>query len=167
MNQTAFPTNKNSHNKIVAIIIATLFAATTSLLGVSAANAASGPYYNNCGAPSIKPTSITQYCADAGSGVTKIQWISWTAKSAKGYGTFYINSCDPNCASGKVYKTSVDVTLNSPAFTARNICCEFGSQPLPANILCGHQKMEWCLQPSPGSPIHFGANTQKVFAPTR
>ena len=117
MNQTAFPTNKNNRIKIVAVIIATLFAATTSLLGVSAANAASGPYYNNCGAPSIKPTSITQYCADAGSGVTKIQWISWTAKSAKGYGTFYINSCDPNCASGKVYKTSVDVTLNSPAFT--------------------------------------------------
>jgi len=76
-------------------------------------------YYNNCGASAdIKPTSITEYCADAGVGVSNIQWSSWTHSGATGTGNFYINSCDPNCASGKVYTTAnAIVTLSAPKFT--------------------------------------------------
>ena len=90
-----------------------IFVLTTSFIGLTPVHAATPSYYNDCGAAAVaKPKSITEFCADAGAGVVNIKWSTWGATSAKGTGTFYINGCDPDCASGKVSKTQVNVLLS-------------------------------------------------------
>lgn len=99
----------------ITLIISLLLG--SSLLGLAPqANATTVSYYNDCGSRSVvKPTGITEYCADAGSGVISIKWSTWSTTKATATGTFYINGCDPSCADGKVYKTKVAVTLSGLA----------------------------------------------------
>jgi len=91
----------------------------SALVGTTSANAAPmipSAYYNNCGAAAVfMPSSITQFCGDAGAGVVNIKWSYWGAKSAKGVGTYYVNACDPTCVAGKVYKTTKVVVVLSGA----------------------------------------------------
>lgn len=89
--------------------------AATSFIGLTPTHAATmqpNAYYNDCGTPTFAPKTITQFCADAGAGIVNIKWSSWGSTSAKGTGVYYINGCDPDCASGKVSKTSVNVLLS-------------------------------------------------------
>ena len=98
--------------KTIAISL-TLIA--SSFLAVTPAQAAvmqPSAYYNDCGNPTFSPKTITQYCADAGAGVINIKWTTWGSTSAKGIGTYYINGCDPDCASGKDSYTKVNVLLS-------------------------------------------------------
>ncbi len=74
-------------------------------------------YFNDCGYPEYKPESLTQFCADAGNGVTKIKWSSWTSTRAVGTGSFYVKLCDPNCADGKVVWSKAKVVLSGAKFT--------------------------------------------------
>ena len=84
----------------------------SSIIGIAPSQAATTSYFNNCGIKAVvKPTTITEYCADAGAGVTGIKWSSWTATSAKGAGSFYILDCTPTCVSGKIYRTRANVVL--------------------------------------------------------
>ncbi len=69
-------------------------------------------FANNCGSASYKPTSLTQFCADAGTLVSTIRWSSWSAAGATGTGVLAINSCDPYCAAGKIYKSNVVIHLS-------------------------------------------------------
>jgi len=78
----------------------------------SVAHAATQVFVNDCGTPSIKPDSLTQFCADAGVSVIHIHWSSWSAKGAAGSGTLAINSCDPYCAAGKYSYTPVRIELS-------------------------------------------------------
>jgi hypothetical protein len=96
------------------LTLSTLFviASTFSIASSNAATVKPNAYYNDCGTPTFSPKSITQYCADAGAGVVNIKWSLWGNTSAKGVGTYYINDCTPDCASGKTLKTSVNVLLN-------------------------------------------------------
>ena len=92
-----------------------LFVLATSSFGLAPSHAATmkpSAYYNDCGTPTFSPKTITQFCADAGAGVVNIKWSTWGSTSAKGVGTYYINGCDPDCASGKVSKTTVNVLLS-------------------------------------------------------
>lgn len=68
----------------------------------------------DCGQKESKPTSLTIYCADAGIGLAKLKWSTWGGSSAKGTGLYYANDCEPNCASGKVHQTNVQVQLINP-----------------------------------------------------
>ena len=81
------------------------------------AQAAPAAYVNDCGYPAYKPQSLTQYCADAGTGVVKIKWTSWTSTRATGTGSYYVNLCEPNCADGKLIWAKVKVVLSGPKFT--------------------------------------------------
>lgn len=81
------------------------------------AQAAPPAYFNDCGYPEYKPESLTQYCADAGTGVVKIKWSSWTSTRATGTGSYYVNLCDPNCADGKLVWAKVKVVLSGAKFT--------------------------------------------------
>jgi hypothetical protein len=100
-----------------AIIAITIFASLASF-STSPALAATPPsYFNDCGYPEYKPQSLTQFCADAGNGVTKIKWSSWTSTKASGTGSFYVNQCDPNCADGKLIWAKVKVVLSGAKFT--------------------------------------------------
>jgi len=103
--------------KIRIFIAITLFLAFITA-GTSNLSAATPPsYFNDCGYPAYKPESLTQFCADAGTGVIKIKWSSWTSTKAAGTGSFYVNLCNPNCADGKLVWTKVNVVLSGAKFT--------------------------------------------------
>jgi hypothetical protein len=89
------------------------------IVGGSITNAQAAPpaYVNDCGYPAYKPESLTQYCADAGTGVTKIKWTSWTSTRATGTGSYYVNLCEPDCADGKLVWAKVKVVLSGAKFT--------------------------------------------------
>jgi len=99
---------------VASITCAVLVVASTT----TNASAATPPsYVNDCGYPEYKPQSLTQYCADAGTCVTKIKWSSWTSTRAVGTGSYYANQCDPNCADGKLLWAKVKVVLSGAKFT--------------------------------------------------
>ena len=96
----------------IALLLTLMIAGTTSN-----AQAAPPAYFNDCGYPAYKPQSITQYCADAGTGVVKIKWTSWTSTRATGTGSYYVNLCEPDCADGKLVWAKVRVVLSGAKFT--------------------------------------------------
>jgi hypothetical protein len=99
---------------IIAVSLCALISPIT-LTNVSASTPPS--YFNDCGYPEYKPQSLTEFCADAGNGVTKIKWSSWTSTKAVGTGSFYVKLCDPNCADGKVVWAKAKVVLSGAKFT--------------------------------------------------
>jgi hypothetical protein len=66
----------------------------------------------SCETITARPAEVTTYCADFGIAITNIRWKSWTANGAVGTGTYLLNNCNPNCASGKVSKSPVGVNLD-------------------------------------------------------
>ena len=100
-----------------AIAALTLFSLVSSFLTTPALAATPPSYFNDCGYPEYKPQSLTEFCADAGNGVTKIKWSSWTSTKAVGTGSFYVKLCDPNCADGKVVWAKAKVVLSGAKFT--------------------------------------------------
>ena len=104
------------HKGRLAIAIALLL---TLLITGTTTNAQAAPsaYFNDCGYPAYKPQSLTQYCADAGTGVVKIKWSSWTSTRATGTGSYYVNLCEPDCADGKLVWAKVRVVLSGAKFT--------------------------------------------------
>jgi hypothetical protein len=98
---------------IVTLTLLTLFITPLT----PPATAATPPsYFNDCGYPEYKPESLTQFCADAGNGVTKIKWSSWTSTKAVGTGSFYVKLCDPSCAEGEVVWAKAKVVLSGAKF---------------------------------------------------
>jgi len=105
-------------NKIFGTIVSmTLLALFASFMTTNASAATPPSYFNDCGIPEYKPDAITQYCADAGNGVIRIKWSSWTSTRAVGTGSYYLKLCDPNCADGKLAWAKVKVVLSGPKFT--------------------------------------------------
>jgi len=100
-----------------AIIAITILALSASFLTIPASSATPPSYFNDCGYPEYQPQSLTEFCADAGNGVTKIKWSSWTSTRASGTGSFYVNQCDPNCADGKLIWAKVKVVLSGAKVT--------------------------------------------------
>jgi hypothetical protein len=100
-----------------AIIAITILALSASFLTIPASSATPPSYFNDCGYPEYKPQSLTEFCADAGNGVTKIKWSSWTSTKAVGTGSLYVNQCDPNCADGKLIWAKVKVVLSGAKVT--------------------------------------------------
>jgi hypothetical protein len=67
----------------------------------------------DCETPVHKPDYITLTCADGGIAVGEIKWQSWEVKAAKGTGVYAENNCQPDCASGKLIKTPVVLSLSN------------------------------------------------------
>jgi len=103
--------------KLQAIALISIFALYASLLAPPATATTPPSYFNDCGYPEYKPQSLTEFCADAGNGVTKIKWSSWTSAKAVGTGSFYVKLCDPNCADGKVVWAKAKVVLSGAKVT--------------------------------------------------
>ncbi len=68
-------------------------------------------YTLTCGIVDYKPGVFFKSCADGGIAVGQIQWESWSKIGASGTGIYAINDCTPDCATGKLHKTAVTVTL--------------------------------------------------------
>ncbi len=94
-------------------LIALIF--TSGFSGASASTARA--YVNDCGAPEYKPESLTQFCTDVGTAVVKIKWTSWTSTRAVGTGSYFVNTCEPDCADGKLLWAKVKVVLSGAKFT--------------------------------------------------
>ncbi|MEN9906837.1 MAG: hypothetical protein RL475_1035 [Actinomycetota bacterium] len=73
-------------------------------------------YTVTCGIIDYKPSVFFQTCADGGIAVGEMEWESWSQDGARGKGTYAINDCLPDCATGKLSKSAVTVVLtgNSP-----------------------------------------------------
>jgi hypothetical protein len=99
-------------------------------------------YTVTCGIVDYKPGVFFKTCADGGIAVGQMQWESWSQNGARGKGTYAINNCSPDCASGKLFKVPVNVILtgNSPLDTVRGkrvlnriVIKTLDKKPLPLN----------------------------------
>ncbi len=107
--------NTKQSYRLISCLTLIALVITNSYSSASAATAPS--YVNDCGHPEYKPESLTQYCADAGTGVVRIKWSSWSSTRAVGTGSYYVNQCVPDCADGKLLWAKVKVVLSGPKFT--------------------------------------------------
>jgi len=55
-----------------------------------------------------------QLSGDSTAYLSRMSWPTWTHQIATGTGTYEINSCEPNCATGKVYRVRAFMTLSLP-----------------------------------------------------
>ncbi len=89
-------------------------------LAVPAATASAGTsnndglrvYVSNCVKQVYKPKTITIACADANFAVQKIKYGSYNARVATGRGTAVVNTCEPNCAAGKMVSYPAKIKLS-------------------------------------------------------
>lgn len=91
----------NTFKKVTLIASLALAAALVIAAFAISASAASPTKITNCNKAVSKPKSITLACADAGIALNKLSWSSFGGTTAKGKGTFVMNTCEPNCAAGK------------------------------------------------------------------
>ncbi len=59
----------------------------------------------------VKPGTYVLTCADAGMGLEHTHWTSWTPELASGYGSEWVNDCEPNCAEGHFHHYRVLAVL--------------------------------------------------------
>ena len=109
-------------------------------------------YTVTCGIVDDKPGIFFKTCADGGIGVGDVQWESWSQDGARGKGTYAINNCLPDCATGKHFTTAVNVVLtgNSPLDEVRGKrvlnrieISTIDKKPLP---LSGSNTDRWVLE---------------------
>ena len=76
----------------------------------------------------FKPACVSTYgCALSGDStgfLDKMTWTTWSAAEAVGTGTYRIDSCNPNCAAGKVYPVATVITLTDPV----RVCSSAGTR---------------------------------------
>jgi hypothetical protein len=76
----------------------------------------------------FKPACVSTYgCALSGDStgfLYKMTWTTWSASEAVGTGTYRIDSCNPNCAAGKVYPVATVITLTDPV----RVCSSAGTR---------------------------------------
>jgi hypothetical protein len=46
--------------------------------------------------------------------LSKMTWSTWSATKAVGTGTYKIDGCNPDCATGRIYPVATVVTLSNP-----------------------------------------------------
>jgi hypothetical protein len=66
-----------------------------------------------------KPNQVLVACADGNFLIFHLKWSSWGKRSAHGTGTARVNTCKPDCASGKFHKYPVKVALGRPRSCSR------------------------------------------------
>lgn len=78
------------------------------------ASGASNLKITNCNKAASKPKSVTLTCGDGNTVLSGLSWSSFGGTSAAAGGTFKMNTCEPNCASGKVVSYPVSVKATGP-----------------------------------------------------
>jgi hypothetical protein len=91
-----------------------ILAVTLLASGAMSASGASGLKITNCNKAVSKPKSVTLTCGDGNTVLSGLSWSSFGGGSASASGTFKMNTCEPNCASGKVVSYPVSVKATSP-----------------------------------------------------
>jgi hypothetical protein len=83
-------------------------------LGAMSASGASNLKITNCIKATSKPKSVTLTCGDGNTVLSGLSWSTFGGTTASASGTFKMNTCEPNCASGKVVSYPVSVKATSP-----------------------------------------------------
>jgi hypothetical protein len=90
-----------------------ILAALLIAYGVMAASAASTVKITNCVKASARPKSLTLACGDGNTVLSGLRWSSFGGSSARARGTLETNTCEPNCAAGKVVRYPVAVSATA------------------------------------------------------
>jgi hypothetical protein len=90
------------------LVLTTLVAAMVAV-GAMAASGAGTVKITNCNKASSRPKQVTLTCGDGNTALSGLRWSSFGGASASAAGTFEMNMCTPNCASGKVVRYPVSV----------------------------------------------------------
>jgi len=83
-------------------------------LGASTTLGASSVKITNCVKASVRPRSVTLTCGDGNTVLSALRWSSFGGSVARAHGTFETNTCNPNCAQGKVVRYPVSAKASSP-----------------------------------------------------
>ena len=94
------------------IIASCLLAAAISAFAISA-SAASSLKITNCIKSVSSPKQLTLTCGDGNTVLKGLTWTNFGKPTASAKGTFVINLCEPNCASGKDASYPVTVKATS------------------------------------------------------
>jgi hypothetical protein len=102
----------NLHNR--RFLTCGIIAVTLLASGTMSASGASNLKITNCNKATSKPKSVTLTCGDGNTVLSGLSWSTFGGTSASASGTFKMNTCEPNCASGKVVSYPVSVKATSP-----------------------------------------------------
>jgi hypothetical protein len=81
--------------------------------GAMVASAASTVKITNCVKASARPKNLTLACGDGNTVLSGLRWSSFGGPSAQARGTLKMNTCEPNCAAGKVVSYPVAVSATA------------------------------------------------------
>jgi hypothetical protein len=101
----------NTHRRnflLVGIVFSLLLA-----YGVMTAAASSTVKITNCVTASAHPKRLTLACGDGNTVLSGLRWSSFGGASAQARGTLETNTCEPNCAAGKVVRYPVAVSATA------------------------------------------------------
>jgi hypothetical protein len=90
------------------LVVTTLLAVMVAA-GAVAASGAGAVKITNCNKASSRPKRVTLTCGDGNVALSGLRWSSFGGASASAVGTLEMNTCTPNCASGKVVRYPVNI----------------------------------------------------------
>ena len=93
---------------IIGIVVSLLLACGAMLAG-----AASTVEITNCVKATTHPKNLTLACGDGNTVLSGLRWSSFGGTSAQARGTLETNTCEPNCAAGKVVRYPVAVSATA------------------------------------------------------
>ena len=131
-------TRKHHHLTASALLAAAILAIAAFAMSASAA---SPMKITNCNKTASKPTTLTLTCGDANTYLKGLSWSSFGGSTAKAKGTFVIDLCKPNCASGKNASYPVSLTAaNSKKCKGASVYTKLvltftGRKPASVNLL--------------------------------
>ncbi len=101
-------TRSTSRTLTGATLVAVL-AACTTVAAATASSASSALKITNCTHAVTRPSSLVLACADANTLLRSLRWSSFGGATARARGNLEVNTCTPNCASGRFVRYPVIV----------------------------------------------------------
>jgi hypothetical protein len=91
------------------LLTGVLAVAAFCAFGAMTASGASTVKITNCNKALSRPKLLTLTCGDGNTALSGLRWSSFGGASASASGTLEMNTCEPNCAQGKVVRYPVAV----------------------------------------------------------
>ncbi|MGA7704742.1 MAG: hypothetical protein WB998_07585 [Solirubrobacteraceae bacterium] len=96
------------------VLAGTSLLAMVVALGATVTLGASSVKITNCVTAGVRPKTLTLTCGDGNTVLSGLRWSSFGGAVARASGTFETNTCEPNCAQGKVVRYPVSTKASSP-----------------------------------------------------
>jgi len=107
----------------------------------------------DCTKSQVRPATIVMACADANLALTNLRWVSFGAATAHASGSYHVNDCTPDCASGHFHSYPVRVVLSQAALCPDKhddyrLATVIFTGPRPAGVKSTHSTLSL-----PGCPL--------------